>query len=115
MLFSILDTKTKMFGPLFEAETVEGARRVIFQTLLRDDTSNLSLFPGDFTLCSLGDFSHDTGLLTPSILITECVISEISDEVKKYIELKRSEFMKGDVKNDDIVETSSDIESSVCD
>ncbi|UNI72403.1 MAG: DNA binding protein VP5 [Chaetfec virus UA24_2340] len=115
MLFSILDTKTKLYGPLFEAETVDGARRVIFQTLLRDDTSNLSMFPDDFTLCSLGDFSHDTGLLSPSVVTTECVISDISKEVKKYIELKRFEFMKGDSKDDDIVEASSDTESSLCD
>lgn len=109
-----MDTKTKMYGPLFEAETADGARRVIFQTLLRDDTSNLAMFPDDFTLCSLGDFSHDTGLLSPSIVTTECVISDISKEVKKYIELKRSEFMKGG-EGDNIVEASSDTESSLCD
>lgn len=115
MLFSILDTKTKMYGPLFEAETIDGARRVIFQTLLRDDTSNLSMFPSDFTLCSFGNFSHDTGDFSPTIPITECVISDISKEVKQYIELKRSEYMKGANSDDNLVEITSNTENSLCD
>lgn len=109
MLFSIYDTKSELYGPLFEAETPEAARRFIFQTLLRDETSTLSMFSGDFTLNCLGDYFRDTGKVYPVDNISVvCVVSDVKKDVDFYLMSRRNSLLEGgDGSNDDIVEASS--------
>lgn len=107
MLFSILDTKTKMYGPLLECENVDDARRMLFQVLLKDSCSNLSLFPDDFALCSIGDFSRESGSLVPYTIKTEFIISSILKDVENFISQK-----KGDV-DVDCIKTSDNTENTV--
>lgn len=80
MLYSVLDVKSKQFGPVVESRSDEEAIRSFLITIQNAPKNDLiGLYPQDFVLFKVGDFDHSVGLLSfepsPVQLITglECV------------------------------------------
>lgn len=68
MLYSILDIKSKTFGPLTEFRTDQEAIRsflICIQNAPKD--SLLSQFPIDFSIFRIGDYDKLTGLLSQDV------------------------------------------------
>lgn len=63
-LFSVHDVKANAYLPPFTMRTNAEAIRA-FDTTCKDKSSQFSAHPSDFTLCLLGEFNSETGLLSP--------------------------------------------------
>lgn len=61
MLFSLLDTKTGIFGPLMDCETAASAVRNIKTFLNSGEKSMFSMYPEDYELFQLGDYDKTVG------------------------------------------------------
>lgn len=59
-MFSIYDTKAKVYNIPFSARTTEEALRM-FERLASDKNSMISQFPSDYVLFEVGSFSQDDG------------------------------------------------------
>lgn len=57
MLFSVYDKKANLAGPLFEAQTLDVAKRMIISSLTPE--SALVQYPADFSVRILGEFNRD--------------------------------------------------------
>ena len=72
MLFSVYDKKASLSGPLFEAQNLGVAKRMIISSLSPE--SALVQYPADFSIRCLGDFDRD-----------KCVISiDVEDDSVGY-------------------------------
>ena len=71
MLFSVYDTKANLAGPLFEAQTLDVAKRMIISSLTPE--SALVQYPADFSVRVLGDFNRD-----------ECYIIEAAGDIAPF-------------------------------
>lgn len=67
-LYSVMDNKQNMFGPLMCFKNDDTATRSFQEMLISsEDNSLLTLYPTDFTLFNLGLFNKETGLVTSSV------------------------------------------------
>lgn len=57
LLFSVYDKKASLAGPLFEAQTLDVAKRMIISSLSPE--SALVQYPADFSIHVIGDFNRD--------------------------------------------------------
>lgn len=65
MLFSVYDKKASLAGPLFEAQTLDVAKRMIVSSLSSE--SALVQYPADFSLRVLGEFNRDECVVLPEV------------------------------------------------
>lgn len=61
MLFSLFDVKAQLFGPLFQSETDDAAKRIFIEALKSGRDAMLAQYPEDFVLYRVGDFIPSTG------------------------------------------------------
>lgn len=55
-LYVVYDKKSKLAGPVYQAQTVEAAKRMVAASL--HETSVLVQFPDDYTLLHVADFDQ---------------------------------------------------------
>ena len=65
MLFSVYDKKASLAGPLFEANTLDVAKRMIVSSLSPE--SALVQYPADFSIHILGEFNRDECVLLADV------------------------------------------------
>lgn len=85
MLFSVYDKKADLAGPLFEAQTLDVAKRMITSSLIPD--SALVQYPADFSIRCLGDFSRDKCVITLDVAddpVSFPVAVLIPDHLRQY-------------------------------
>lgn len=64
LVFSILDTKSHLYGPPFYSRHTGEALRN-FTELVNDDRSTVSKYPSDFQLVQLAEFNDEDGVFNP--------------------------------------------------
>lgn len=72
-LYSIYDSVSEEYGPIFHAKNEAVARRAV-ESLLHDGVKSI-----DFDLYCLGTFDNDTGVIKPSCYCL-CNCSDIVDD-----------------------------------
>lgn len=75
MMYTILDTKSGVFGPLMSFLNDHTAIRSFQEMIIsRDEGSLLALYPTDFTLYCIGTFDNENGsiqtLPAPNLIMT---------------------------------------------
>ncbi|UPW40926.1 nonstructural protein [Sigmofec virus UA08Rod_6110] len=95
-LYSILDTKSNMYGPIISFQNDSTAMRSFTEMIVSgDQNSLLSLYPADYILFCLGNFEQSDGLISPLnapqlvITGTEAVTRAI-DEVNRRRLLRKA-------------------------
>lgn len=66
LMVSMFDRKARGYGAVMVFANAEVARRAVL-SIVRGDTGDIHLFPGDFDLMSIGSFDDDTGVVTPEL------------------------------------------------
>lgn len=65
-LFSILDVKSSVYGPVMSFINDQTAIRAFQEMCIsRDDTSLLALYPTDYVLSHIGIYDQSLGVITP--------------------------------------------------
>ena len=75
-IFSIFDKKTMVYGRPFFSHNSGLARRMI-QDEFDNKDSQLSRYPADFQLCSLGAFFDNSGEISPTDVKVVIEVSEL--------------------------------------
>lgn len=66
-VYSVLDTKSGMYGPLITFVNDNTALRSFQEMIISpDENSLLSMYPTDYCLYCIGQFDNELGLLRPS-------------------------------------------------
>ena len=112
MIFSLFDIKAEVFGPLFEARTLDEAKRLFISVLLQNGDSNANRYPQDHQLYHLGDFDNSNGSLVvnpPNMILTgfeacqQC--NKYKDDLSKMF---TNDNLEGDSDNVNGFENSDD-------
>lgn len=108
-LYSILDIKANMYGSIMSFKNDQTAIRSFQEMLISGDSNSmLALYPYDYSLCCLGTFEQDTGVVIgnpyPQIIITGFdAVARAIDEVNKRKNLQLR--LKGVVSDNDSVDS----------
>lgn len=65
LLFTVYDSKTDAYLPLFPSKTVSSAMRSFGEAVNNPETP-FNKHPADYTLFQTGSFNEDTGIITPA-------------------------------------------------
>lgn len=79
--YAVYDEKACFFGQPFFANTDNEAKR-LFASAAQDTSSNIGLYPADFTLHSIGTYDDSTGCFTAS---QSALLGRGSDFVRKEV------------------------------
>lgn len=83
--FSIFDKKSGAFNPQMFAElSIPDAVRAVQQSL-DEGKSRIAKFPADYQLYLIGDYDHNTGLLTPPTATGPLLIQEIAQIQAEFL------------------------------
>lgn len=82
-IYSVYDKKTCKFMTPFFVPNLTAALRGIQSALV--DRSNLTLYPGDFSLYDVGQFDDDVGAFVPGS------IPQFVEEIQNLLPIKHSE------------------------
>ncbi|UPW40887.1 nonstructural protein [Sigmofec virus UA08Rod_6251] len=110
-LYSILDVKSGIYGPVISFHNDMTAIRSFTEMLIKPDgQSLLSLYPSDYILCCIGHFNQEAGVIdsipAPLHVITGMeAMTRAADETKRR-ELLRKAIETGD--SDSLSQISSD-------
>lgn len=81
-LYAIRDIKVGLCNAPCMFDNDATALRAFSDIVLRDKESLISIHPSDFTLCYLGDFNRETGVIIPAVggIRVLCVASDFIKE-----------------------------------
>lgn len=87
-LYSILDSKAGIYGPLLSFQNDSTAIRSFQEMLVSGDSNSLlALYPTDYLLYCVGDFQQDKGVVTgslPTLVLTGLeACTKAIDEVQR--------------------------------
>lgn len=85
-MFSLYDSKAKMFGTPFFMPTIGMALRAL-QDLTNDNQSMVSRHPSDFSLYELGEFNDEDGSTQNKIPLNMVAIAAEFKQVKPKIQI----------------------------
>lgn len=104
-LFSILDVKSGMYGPVMSFVNDKTAIRAFQEMCIsRDNNSLIALYPTDYVLSHIGIYDQDTGLIDPCS--PRIVVSGQEATTLALVELERRRELKA--KLDGNINASSD-------
>lgn len=119
MLFSLYNTKTDVFGRLFEAPDNETAKRMFMELLSSPEQNLITKYIDEYVLFELGDFDTTTGNITvnsaPINVINGIQVVQEWKQRRKFLEeLYQTSNSEDDLKTIDIPDFLKEVNKDEC-